>query len=179
MSRMRVLVIALLGCALLYDGSARTLPAPPPQHASRPALDAAAVARVVGSVNPTLSPRELDRIGAAVLRYSAKYELDPELVMAVLVVESGARPWARSPKGAMGLMQVMPRMMAPIGVAGNFNTIESNIEAGCYILSHNIRRLGEEDGISAYFWGSDIRNVVYLQRVQEARREVRARLRSS
>lgn len=179
MSRTRVLVIALLGCALLYDGSSQTLPEPPAQHAPRPSLDATAVARVVGSVNPALSPRELDRIGAAVLRYSAKYDLDPELVMAVLVVESGARPWARSPKGAMGLMQVMPRMMAPIGVAGNFTTIESNIEAGCYILSDNIRRLGEEDGISAYFWGSDIRNVAYLQRVQEARRTVRARLRAS
>ena len=49
----------------------------------------------------------------------------------------------------------------PLEVAGNLTTVESNVEAGCMILSDNIRRLGEADGISAYFWGSDIRGVQY------------------
>jgi len=47
--------------------------------------------------------------------------------------------------------------------------VETNVEAGCVILAHNIRRLGEEDGISAYFWGSEIRSVAYLNRVRSAR----------
>ncbi|NIP92093.1 MAG: lytic transglycosylase domain-containing protein, partial [Akkermansiaceae bacterium] len=84
---------------------------------------------------------------------------------AVVLVESSARPWAKSPKGARGLMQVMPYMARPLGMVGNPNTIESNIEAGCVILAGNIRRLGEEDGISAYFWGGNIRGVAYLNRV--------------
>jgi hypothetical protein len=134
---------------------------------------AAFVARVVGTANPNLSPRELERISAAVVRYSEKYRLDPELVTAVLLVESGGRPWARSPKGAMGLMQVMPYMLSPLSLAGNHATIESNIEAGCLILADNIRRYGEEDGISVYFWGPDVRGVAYLQRVQAAREKVR------
>jgi len=113
------------------------------------------------------------RIAAAIERYSAFYELDPDLVLAVMLVESNARPWAHSPKGAVGLMQVMPHMMQPLGLAGNLATIESNIEAGCFILSHNIRRLGIEDGISAYFWGSDIRGVAYLEKVLEARARVK------
>jgi hypothetical protein len=71
--------------------------------------------------------------------------------------------------GAVGLMQVMPHMASPLEVAGNLTTIESNVEAGCMILADNIRRLGEEDGISAYFWGSDIRGVAYLLRVRAAR----------
>jgi hypothetical protein len=79
----------------------------------------------------------------------------------------------RSPLGAIGLMQVMPYMAEPLGLAGSLASIESNIEAGCWILSDNIRRLGEEDGISAYFWGSDIRGAVYLERVREARAAVR------
>jgi hypothetical protein len=95
-------------------------------------------------------------------------------VLAVMLVESNARPWAHSPKGAVGLMQVMPHMMQPLGLAGNLATIESNIEAGCFILSHNIRRLGVEDGISAYFWGSEIRGVAYLEKVLEARARVRS-----
>jgi soluble lytic murein transglycosylase-like protein len=120
-----------------------------------------------------LSEEERTRIAAAVLRYSAQYSLDPELVTAVMLVESAARPWARSPKGAVGLMQVMPYMMLPMGLAGNMTTIESNIEAGCFILANNIERLGEENGISAYFWGSDIRGVAYLEKVRQARERVR------
>jgi hypothetical protein len=70
-------------------------------------------------------------------------------------------------------MQVMPHMMEPLGLTGNAATIESNIEAGCWILASNIRRLGEEKGISTYFWGSDIRGLAYLEKVQSARAEVR------
>jgi hypothetical protein len=131
------------------------------------------VASLLHRVNPSLSPDESDRIGAAVARYSAKYAIDPQLVTAVLLVESSARPWARSNKGAIGLMQVMPHVVASYGVAGNLTTIENNVEAGCLILADNIRRLGEEDGISAYFWGSRIRDASYLERVQETREAVR------
>jgi soluble lytic murein transglycosylase-like protein len=138
------------------------------------ALAAADIAHLLGEQNPNLSEPERLRIAKAVLRYSGKYDLDPELVTGVLLVESDARPWARSPKGAQGLMQVMPHMMQPMGMAGNLATIETNIEAGCIILAGNIRRLGEADGVSAYFWGSTIRDGGYLQRVEAARAEVRA-----
>ena len=99
--------------------------------------------------------------------------LDPQLVTAIILVESGARPWALSAKGAVGLMQVMPHMSEARILAGNLTTIESNVAAGCSILADNIRRLGEDDGISAYFWGSDIRGVAYLDRVRAARATVR------
>jgi soluble lytic murein transglycosylase-like protein len=143
---------------------------PPPVEAE---ADAEVLARLLRRVNPSLDERAVERIANAVLRYSAKYELDPELVTAVLLVESSARPWARSPKGAVGLMQVMPHMMEPLQLAGNATTIEANIEAGCWILASNIRRLGEEAGISTYFWGSDIRGLAYLEKVRAAREEVR------
>jgi hypothetical protein len=70
-------------------------------------------------------------------------------------------------------MQIMPHVIVPSSVAGNLATIESNIEGGCFLLADNIRRLGEEDGISAYFWGSDIRGLAYLARVQAKREAVR------
>jgi len=70
-------------------------------------------------------------------------------------------------------MQVMPHMVIPLEIAGNLATVESNVEAGCLILADNIRRLGEEDGISAYFWGSEIRNASYLDRVRQARAALR------
>jgi hypothetical protein len=138
-----------------------------------PAFDVGRIASILASVNPALSAEEQRRIGRAVITSSRRHTLDPELVTAVLLVESSARPWARSDKGAVGLMQVMPHMAAPRSLAGNLTTIESNVEAGCIILADNIRRLGEEDGISAYFWGSNIRGVAYLDRVQQARDRVR------
>jgi len=123
--------------------------------------------------NPSLGAEERGRILSAIDRYSGEYGLEADLVMAVMLVESGARPWAHSPKGAVGLMQVMPHMMQPMDLAGNLATIESNIEAGCFILAHNIERLGLERGISAYFWGSRIRGVAYLNKVLEVRERVR------
>ena len=136
-------------------------------------FDALKVAAQVVNANPFLSDREATRIGNAIIRYSEKYKLDPELVLAVVLVESATRPWARSSKGARGLMQVMPHMAKPLELAGHLNTIESNIEAGCIILSGNIRRLGEEDGISTYFWGQNIRGGGYFNRVEAARTQIK------
>jgi soluble lytic murein transglycosylase-like protein len=178
--RGRAWLLVALAAALALDGptpvgSAGALPevaAAPPARAAA-ADPAEAIGQVLRRANPTLSAAEIDRIGDALLRYGSKYRIDPELVTAVLLVESGARPWAVSPKGARGLMQVMPHMMWPMGMVGNLSTIETNIEAGCIILADNIRRLGEADGISAYFWGSDIRGDGYLERVQAARARLR------
>ena len=173
--RRQLLLLIVASLLLVFDGAltGTSVDDASASAGSRGAFDASAVAEVVGRMNPGLPPRDVERIGAAVERYSAKYDLDAELVTAILVVESSARPWARSPKGAVGLMQVMPHMMSPLGLAGNASTIESNIEAGCWILHNNIRRLGEDRGISAYFWGSDIRGLSYLEKVREARAELR------
>ncbi len=171
--------LVVLGALLVLDGSAANLWRSPtadlaldPIEAARPAVTAALGAHL-RSRNASLSGEEQDRVVEAVLRSSRRHALDPYLVTAVLLVESDARPWAESGKGAIGLMQVMPHMAAQLDLAGNLATIESNIEAGCFILADNIRRLGEERGISSYFWGRQIRGVAYLEKVQRARARVR------
>ena len=176
----RTRVVALIALATLLVSGARDERVEQPVAAASlvtsPApmdFDAAQLMRFLERANAALSPNQIERIAAAVIRYSAKYGLDPILVTQVLWVESGARPWVRSPLGAVGLMQVMPHMAEKLELAGNLASIDTNIEAGCWILADNIRRLGEEDGISAYFWGSDIRSVVYLDRVRKARAAVR------
>ena len=175
MSRRRVLVVCLLAALLIADGDRA------PTSGRRESVSAvtgsegfgaAEVAATLARANRDLAPAELERIASAVVRYSQKYAIDPALVTAVLLVESRARPWARSPKGAIGLMQIMPHVVEPSMVAGNLATIESNIEGGCFLLAENIRRLGEEDGISAYFWGSNIRDLGYLARVRAEREAV-------
>jgi soluble lytic murein transglycosylase-like protein len=172
MKRWQVLLVAVAAFVLVSHGGSHHESASA-QLGGPAALSADAIGAIVGSANPHLSAAERTRIGRAVLRSSSSYRLDPQLVTAIILVESGARPWALSPKGAVGLMQVMPHMTETLMLAGNLTTIESNVEAGCSILADNIRRLGEDDGISAYFWGSEIRGVAYLDRVRAARATVR------
>ncbi len=173
MKRAYVTILAVLAVGLILDGAqGRNASESATAHTANPD-DATRIAVIVKDWNPSLSSAESARIGRAVTRSAAKYGLDSDLVTAVLIVESGGRPWARSPKGAIGLMQVMPYMVTDMRLAGNLTTIENNIEAGCLILADNIRRLGEDDGISAYFWGSNIRGVAYLDRVRAARAAVR------
>lgn len=185
---MRRSLLAFLILLALSSTSGRTALSPvdagPPQGFAQPEAQGPAafgpetIAAILEVVNPRLSESQRDRIAAAVIENSAKYELDPELVTAVMWEESDVRPWARSPKGAVGLMQVMPHMSTQVPLAGNLTTIEKNVELGCLILADNIRRWGLEDGISAYFWGSDIRGASYLNRVLEKRASV-ARLADS
>lgn len=176
MARSHVVLLMLFSALLVSDGS--TVPrgagrGSAPQRAADAVLDETQVSTYLRRLNPDLSDAENARIAAAVVKFSAKYDLDAALVLAVITQESTARPWVRSTSGALGLMQVMPHMIGSLPIAGNATSIESNIEAGCMILADNIRRLGEDQGILAYFWGNDIRGVSYLEGVQAARAAIR------
>jgi soluble lytic murein transglycosylase-like protein len=74
-----------------------------------------------------------------------------DLVRAVVQVESAFNPNARSPKGAMGLMQLMPATAQEYGVLNPFNPME-NIRAGVQYLRRLLERFGhnEELALAAY-----------------------------
>jgi soluble lytic murein transglycosylase-like protein len=171
-------LIGLVVGLLLLVPIARTLVAPAPGWTGRDSGAAPAGSRdvvrmridgVLARTNPRLDSATRERIARVILRCESEQELDPDLVLAVMLVESSGRPAARSPKGAIGLMQVMPHMFEELGLPGNVAHIEANVEAGCLLLADNIRRLGEEQGISAYFWGDSVRGHEYLQRVRSVR----------
>jgi len=122
---------------------------------------------------PRVDPMLSARIADSIARCEREQALAPDLVLAVLMQESSGRPGARSPAGAIGLMQVMPYMYEELALPGSVSHVEANIEAGCRLLADNIRRLGEEEGISAYCWGNVVGNDRYLRRVQKLRRDIR------
>lgn len=84
---------------------------------------------------PDLQPRlELLRI---IHREATRAELSPEVVLAVIEVESHFNPYAISRAGAQGLMQVMPFWKELIGSSeDNLTNIHTNLRYGCTILRH-------------------------------------------
>src|SRR5665213_1841325 len=66
-------------------------------------------------------------------------QLPPDLVLALIEVESRFDPWAVSPAGAVGLMQVMPFWPRQLGVQNQLVRIAPNIRMGCEILRYYLR----------------------------------------
>jgi soluble lytic murein transglycosylase-like protein len=80
-------------------------------------------------------------IRAMVRYYASTYGLDDALVMAVISVESGFNPRAESPKGAKGLMQLMPGTARGLGVTDVFDP-QQNIAGGTLYLAQLNHRFG-------------------------------------
>jgi soluble lytic murein transglycosylase-like protein len=66
-------------------------------------------------------------------------QLPPDLVLALIEVESRFDPWAVSPAGAVGLMQVMPFWPNQLGVQNQLVRVAPNIRMGCEILRYYLR----------------------------------------
>jgi Transglycosylase SLT domain len=70
---------------------------------------------------------------------SANYHLDPDLVNSVIHAESGFNAHAVSPKGARGLMQLMPGTATQLGVNDAFDP-QANVEGGSHYLRELLER---------------------------------------
>ena len=68
-------------------------------------------------------------ISDALLRISGEHGIPPKLVQAIIQVESRGNPKAVSPRGALGLMQLMPEVIKACQVADPFDPL-ANIQAG-------------------------------------------------
>lgn len=74
-------------------------------------------------------------------REAARAGLPPELVLAVIEVESNFDPFAISIAGARGLMQVMPFWLAEIGKPGDsLFRVQTNLRYGCTILKYYLEK---------------------------------------
>lgn len=91
---------------------------------------------------------------AHIERVAAEHGLDPSFVKAVALVESGFNPQAVSPKGAMGLMQLMPATARQYGVRDAFDPQE-NLSAGARHLRSLLDEFGDSRlALAAYNAGS-------------------------
>lgn len=96
---------------------------------------------------------EAAAIRALVDRIAQKVGLDRKLAHAVVSVESNYEPLAISPKGAMGLMQIMPVIARQYRVQDPFDP-EQNLEAGMRHLRSLLERFDPRRAIAAYNAGA-------------------------
>lgn len=87
--------------------------------------------------------------GEIIAAMSEAHGVDPLLVRALIQVESNYKAAARSRKGAMGLMQLMPATARTYNVRNPFDP-KANIEAGVKHLRSLIDRFGIELALAAY-----------------------------
>ncbi len=116
-----------------------------------------------------------DRLERIVRDASAKHNLDPALVKAVIGVESGWNPTAISRKGALGLMQLIPTTAGQMGVGNAFDPVENVNGGAAYLRSLLDRFHGDlEKSLAAYNAGPGlVERVGGVPNIPETRSYVR------
>ena len=104
-----------------------TLPVQPAPATPQPGSPASTAAPAVADLNHVVNSA------------SAAYHLDPDLVNSVIHAESGFNAHAVSPKGARGLMQLMPQTATALGVNDAFDP-EANVGGGSRYLRELLER---------------------------------------
>ncbi len=104
-----------------------------------PTADVVGFETIDEPVLPALSPPPAITLDALVSAASSRNNIDPDLIFSVIRAESGFNPNAVSPKGAQGLMQLMPETAALLGVQNAFDPA-ANVEGGTRYLGQLLAR---------------------------------------
>jgi hypothetical protein len=107
---------------------------------------------VPGATKTLLATRPVEagfgsQFDTLISHYSATSGIRADLVRAVIQVESGFNPRARSPKGAKGLMQLMPGTALDLGVENAYDP-EQNIRGGVQYLRMLLDRYGNDETLA-------------------------------
>jgi hypothetical protein len=110
------------------------VPVPPPAEPEPPASNT-----VSAELPKSAPPKPALPLNQVVSIASAEYHLDPDLVNSVIHAESGFNAHAVSPKGARGLMQLMPGTGSKLGVSDAFDP-QANVTGGSRYLRELLER---------------------------------------
>ena len=97
----------------------------------------------VRTTRPVATSSRAAAFDDVIVEQAGAHRISPDLVRAVIQIESGFNPRAVSPKGAMGLMQLMPATASEFGVLNPFEPRE-NIRAGVAYLRRLLDRYGHD-----------------------------------
>jgi hypothetical protein len=97
-----------------------------------------------------VAPEPIGALVAEAYEIGSKTKLDPTLILAIMAVESSFNPFAQSPVGAQGLMQVMTQIHTDKyeGFGGNLAAFDpvTNLRVGVKVLQECIQRAGSVEG---------------------------------
>ena len=105
------------------------------QVQARVVTDRTVMPKTIEDARPVPALKPPAKIAEVVDRKAREHGVDPLLVHSVISVESAYNPYAVSPKGAEGLMQLIPSTARQFGVRNSFD-VEQNIEGGVKYLKH-------------------------------------------
>ena len=110
-----------------------------------------AVVGTTGDIRTTRASQRTTVYDSLIAEHASVHNVRPSLVRAVIQAESAFNPTARSVKGAMGLMQLMPATAVAYGVSNAYDPAE-NIRAGVAYLRGLLDRYSqnEELALAAY-----------------------------
>lgn len=105
-----------------------------------------------------VAPEPLSALVMEAYEIGRRTELDPLLLLAVMAIESGFNPFAQSPVGAQGLMQVMTRVHGDKyeafgGKLAAFDPV-ANLRVGALVLQEYVRRAGSIEGGLRFYVGA-------------------------
>ena len=110
----------------------------------------------IDSIPPSVIGRKAEHLyHKFIVQTAIQYQIDPALIKAIIMAESGYNPNAVSKKGAKGLMQLMPRTAEALGVEDIFNP-RQNITGGVQYFKRLVNRFNGDVklALAAYNAGS-------------------------
>jgi len=108
---------------------------------------------------PSVSGRKAEHLyHMFIIQTASQYQIDPALIKAIIMAESGYNTKAVSKKGAKGLMQLMPNTARSLGVEDIFNP-HQNITGGVQYFKQMVNRFNGDVKLALAAYNAGSRNV--------------------
>lgn len=146
------IAVMILGVALVSNGNNQTVMNPLIVSKMHPAPQ-------TEQPPPSISGRKAEHLyHMFIIQTANHYQIDPALIKAIILAESGYNTKAVSKKGAKGLMQLMPTTAQALGVEDIFNP-HQNITGGVQYFKQMVNRFNGDVKLALAAYNAGSRNV--------------------